>query len=368
MPAGFIGQFGQPGNREIAPRKRMVWVARRGAARTRRDKAENVGVSRQKSNLYDSSQHPWFSLDPTLSRSESVLGFIEYFCGNVIEEGRVEARFVLTGMAQFIAGLLIRHPNLATPEWSNLGMVDKKSATADIRDRGFAFWRTVDHLIFNAKWSIVESRSPLVTSDLGYVWFPSGGLGVIHLPIHPYALLQISPGRTFYRGDRWFWVDRQEWAQEEWLKSQLALMSQAQEVYAENEELASLALSVMSLDEPLKIGGQDLSALPDTRRLGFLPTMVDAQAPLRAWRRTHLVQNDFVPCNCERDNLAAGMTLAEHKRWAEEMAAIDAVAELSVPRREVISPWDLLMGDPYSRRPLQISPRVPNSTREEFLY
>ena len=356
MPAGFIGQFGEPGRRGTSPRKRQVWVARRGASSPRVDKAENVGVSRQLSYLYDSNEMAGASLDPTLTRSESVLGYLESFCGRAINEGRVEAEFIVNGMAQFIAGLLTRHPNLATPHWSSLGRENRRSSLKDVQARASAFWRTADFLIFNSKWTIVESRAPLATSDLGFVWFPSDGLGTLHIPVHPYALLQISVGRSYYRGDSDFVIDRKEWSQTRWQESQLALMWQAQEVYAENDGLAELALMVMALEGPLEVGGVDVTCLPDSRRLGFLPTMLGAQDPELAWRRVHLVQRMYVACNCDRDNIRAGMSRAGRRAWSQRMAAVDDLASRTIPKRGVISPWDLAMGPPYSLRPRQIHP------------
>lgn len=354
VPAGFIGYFGQPLAKDVAARRRRVWVARRGVPRIWRDTAQNVGVSKKKANLYDSHELEGLSLDPTLTKSEGVLGYLEGFCGQVIQQGVIDANLFVTGIAPFVAGLLIRHPSLAIPAWSELGMTDKRSSSQDVFDRWGAFWRTADHLIFNTRWTIIDSHFPLVTTDLGYVWLPGEGIGTLHIPIHPFAMLQISAGRSYYLGDQQVWISTEEWPVTTLLQSQLAMMLQANEVFGMDEQGIQIAHDVMHGNGPTEIDGVDVSVLPDTRALAFLAGGFGANHPILAWRRFHLAQTDVFGCRCAEELQVGGLPPESMQQWAANMTMFDEEARVSVPGRDVITPWDLMLGGAYTRRPEQI--------------
>lgn len=353
MPAGFIGMFGEPDARDKSPRDRAVWVARRGATQARQAKAETVGVSTQKAWLYNGASGS-FSLDPTLSKSERAIGSLERFCALAIQKGAVPAEEMLDGIVQFVAGILSRHPILNTPSFSILGSLGKETADDTIRERADYYWRTLDHLIFNSRWSIIESGRMLATSDIGYIWLPGSGRGVLEIPIHPYAMLQISAGRSYYIGDNYFDIHMPKWSNQRYLFSQLALMRQAKEVYVGDPSTARLALEVMNEPELLKSHDLDPTILPDTRGIGFLATSFASMGGLTCWRRVHLAQQEWLVCHCDEDNISLGMSKRERADWRRTMEEIDKVAQASLPRRNIISPWDLSSGPQYIYRPRQL--------------
>ncbi|WP_188837874.1 hypothetical protein [Flexivirga endophytica] len=357
MPAGFIGYFGQPHAENLAPRRRRVWVARRGVPAIWRARAQNVGVSKKKANLYDSRDPGGLSLDPTLTKTESVLGYLEGFCAQVIRTGAVDANLLVIGVAPFVAGLLIRHPSLAAPAWSELGTSDTRSSSHALGERWRAFWRTVDHLVFNARWTVIESTFPLVTTDLGYVWLPGDGMGILHIPIHPFAMLQLSPGRSFYLGDKVVHIEVQHWNNTALLQSQFGMILDANDVYGMDKELVQIAHSAMHDDGPLEIDGIDMQLLTGSRHIAHIATGLGSNNPILAWRRFHLAQHDLFGCWCDENNEDAGMSATERREWDAAIAAVDREARVSVPRRDIITPWDLMLGPAYASRPLQIEPR-----------
>lgn len=290
------------------------------------------------------------------SRSQSVIGYLEGFCGEVIRTGAVDAKLFALGVAPFVAGLLIRHPSLATPTWSELGTVHKRSLPDELAGREQAFWRTVDHLVFNARWTLIESRPPLVTTDLGYLWLPGEGMGTLHVPIHPHAMLQLAPGRTFYLGDKTVYIDVQHGNDTLLCQSQVGMIADATEVYGMDRELVELAHAIMHCDGPLEIDGVDMRLLAQSRQMAHIATQVGAANPVLAWRRFHLAQHDLFECRCTEENKAAGMSAAEMLEWDAYIRIVDTEARVSIPRRDVITPWDLMLGSAYTERPLQIEP------------
>lgn len=315
------------------------------------------GRVEEKANLYDDSHDTEaFSFDPILSKSETILGYLEGFCGEVIQSGVVDANLFVTGVAPFVAGLLTRHPSLAIPAWSELGTNDGRSSTHELAERWQAFWRTADHLVFNARWTLIESRWPLVTTDLGYVWLPGEGLGTLHVPIHPFAMLQLTPGRSYYLGDKAVYIEAQQWSDTALLQSQFGMIADANEIYGMDQEIVQLAHDAMHADGPFEIGGIDVRLLAGTRQIAHLATSLGATHPVLAWRRFHLAQHDVFGCRCTQDNETAGMSSEEIRNWDADISVFDQEARASVPRRNVITPWDLMLGSAYTDRPLQIEP------------
>lgn len=298
LPAAFIGRFAELEQDHRRRRRRTVWVADRRAPRPFQESPSKLGVSPRHARLYDSVDGSR-SLDPLWSNAEGFLGTLDSFIGEALSGRAIPANLFITGAVPFVSSFFARPQQVALSTISSLGNRGGLSELEELDAREAHWYQTVDQFLFNTRWTIIPSPSPLVTTDLAYQWMPGEGLGRFFIPLHPGALLMLSAGRSYYLGDDEVIVETEEWSDISLREVQTAMMLHApNQVYCHSRAQAKLAKDFMSCEGEVVVNAVDLRLLGDGRRYAMFSSLAGAADPTLAALRFHLAIDTTGSCDC----------------------------------------------------------------------
>jgi hypothetical protein len=271
QPAALIGEFAAQNvdgkGRDIAPRDRRVWVAKRGADKAFYTRASNVGFDARNRDLY---QGPEYNLDELWQRAEGDHRSVQGLAAGIAATGEVPAQGFANVLVPYAAHLLSRHPRLGLlgdgvsdlrhPDPLGIGAAVRHAA---LEDRRRLFFQMCDALLTARRWLLLDCPDgvELVGTDAGWQWMPGAMPGEVFIPLNPKLALVIrGDGRSYVKDAEMLEIPVVSWPAEDiTIRRDLMMRDAPHEVYAPSKELAEQARTLWA---PPEASASEAAALP----------------------------------------------------------------------------------------------------------